>query len=78
MHEMLTESERERRTDRERKLPIKDERKKRKPKSVLALFINRKNQIIKPHKNTKQNAVSLTTLRILQTKDNNIMSRRAN
>lgn len=42
-----------------------------------ALFSSRKNQIIKPHKNGMANAGSLTILRILQTKDNNIMSEKA-
>lgn len=42
-----------------------------------ALFNSRKNQIIRPHKNGMANAGSLTILRILQTKDNNIMSQKA-
>lgn len=42
-----------------------------------ALFNSRKNQIIRLHKNGMANAGSLTILRILQTKDNNIMSEKA-
>lgn len=59
-----------RKRERERQPPIKDEQKTETP----ALFNSRKNQIIRPHKNGKANAGSLTILRILQTKDNNIMS----
>lgn len=56
-----------------REMPIKDEQQQQAP----ALFNSRKNQIIRLHKNGMANAGSLTILRILQTKDNNIMSEKA-